>query len=325
MLTTILRRIAQLAVLSLLVTSATFLISAVIPGDFFSVQESDPGVRRETLERKRRDYGLDRPLAVQYVQWLRRCSQLDLGQSLFYGRPVREVVLDSLSKTLWLGIPALLLGMVGGVLIGAAHGASRHGAATLALDLLTTAALALPTVVLGLAALFLAVRTNWFPLGGMDSLRLEDHGPLAHLFDRLHHLVLPVACLAVPIFAYVERIQCAATRDVAGEPFLRAARARGLPPGRVFLRHLLLPALNPVISTSGPLLAGVLSGSLVLEVLFSWPGLGQVTYDALFHRDHLLVVGCVVGSTILLLAGNLAADLLLLALDPRTGRRREIP
>lgn len=316
--TAILKRVLQLAVLSLLVTSATFFLSSLIPGDFFSAQQLNTTVRRQTIEQLRHQYGLDQPHLVQYARWLSRCAHLDLGESLFYRRPVRAVVLDALTKTMWMGIPALLLGIFGGVFLGAIHAIYRDKSAGLTLELLSTVALALPTLVLGLAALLLAARTHWFPLGSMSSPTLQEPGFLAWLADRIRHLVLPVTCLTLPILAYVERIQCAATQDILKEPYVRAARARGLARHRIFLRYLLRPSLNPILSTSGPLLGSILSGSLVLEIIFAWPGLGQATYDALFNRDLPLVVGCVVGSTVLLVAGNLAADLLLLFLDPRT-------
>jgi peptide/nickel transport system permease protein len=312
----------QLAVLSLLVASATFLLASLSPGDFFSAQELDPSVRRQTIDQMRQHYGLDQPLAVQYFRWLSRCARLDLGDSLFYRRPVRGVVLDALANTLWIGIPALAIGLLGGIFLGALHASCRTSATGIGLDLLSTAALAVPTLVLGLVALLVAARTSWFPLGGMNSLDSQDARFFFWLADRIHHLVLPVACLSLPILAYVERIQCEATQDLLEEPYLRAARARGLARRRIFCRYLVRPALNPILSTSGPLLGAVLSGSLVLEVIFSWPGLGQVTYDALFSRDNLLVIGCVVGSTVLLVLGNLAADLLVLLLDPRTRVRR---
>lgn len=316
--TAILKRFLQLAVLSFLVTSATFFLSSLIPGDFFSAQQLDPTIRRQTIEQLRHLYGLDQPTIVQYAHWLSRCAHLDLGESLFYRRPVRSVVLDAVTKTMWMGIPALALAIVGGVFLGAIHAIFRDRSVGLTLDLLSTIALALPTLVLGLAALLLAAHTNWFPLGSMSSSSLQEPRFLAWLADRIHHLVLPVTCLTLPILAYVERIQCAATQDLLNEPYVRAARARGLARHRIFLRYLLRPSLNPILSTSGPLLGSVLSGSLVLEVIFAWPGLGQATYDALFSRDLPLVVGCVVGSTVLLVAGNLVADLLLLIFDPRT-------
>ena len=313
----ILKRVLQLAALSLLVTLATFFLSSMIPGDFFTAQELNPAVRRETIDQMRHRRGLDQPMPVQYLRWLGRCTRLDFGDSDFFGRPVRGVVLDALAQTLWMAIPALALGLAGGIIFGTIHAIHRNRVAGQVFDLVSAITLSLPTLVLGLGALLLAAQTHWFPLGGMSSAGMQSPSFPTWLLDRLRHLVLPVGCLTLPIFAYVEKIQCAATQDCLDQPFLRAAHARGLKPLRIFFQYLLRPSLNPVVSTSGPLLGSILSGSLVLEVIFGWPGLGQVTYNALFNRDTALLVGCVVGSTILLVAGNLAADLLLIALDPR--------
>jgi peptide/nickel transport system permease protein len=314
----IVKRFFQLAVLSLLVASATFALSSLLPGDFFSTQELDPTIRRQTIELMRHRDGLDQPILVQYGRWLTRCAHLDFGESHFYQQPVRSIVLDALTKTLWIGIPALMIGMLGGILLGTFHALNRDNSLGLGLDLLSTVALALPTLILGLGALLLAAFTNWFPLGSMSSSSLPDAGFLTWFTDRIHHLVLPVACLTVPILVFVERIQCAATQDVLHVHYVRAVRARGVARRRIFLHYLLRPALNPIMSIAGPLCASILSGSLVLEVIFAWPGLGQVTLNALLNQDTTLVVGCVVGSTILLVTGNLVADILLLLLDPRT-------
>jgi peptide/nickel transport system permease protein len=311
------KRILQLAVLSLLVTSATFLLSSIFPGDFFSSQELDPTVSRQTIELMRQRYGLDQPLPVQYGRWLSRCIYLDFGDSHFYQQPVRGIVLGALAKTLWMSIPALAFGVLGGALLGAAHALNRNNSFGLALDLMATVALALPTLLLGLGALLIAAATNWFPLGGMSSLNLPDARFLTWLADRIHHMALPVVCLTLPILVYVERIQCSATQALLTEPFVRAAHARGLGRRHIFFHYLLRPSLNPILSTAGPLFASILSGSLVLEVIFAWPGLGQVTLNALLNWDTALVVGCVVGSTVLLVTGNMAADVLLLLLDPR--------
>jgi peptide/nickel transport system permease protein len=313
----ILKRVLQLAALSLLVTLATFLLSSMIPGDFFSAQELNPASRQETIDQMRHRRGLDQPILVQYLRWLSRCTRFDFGSSDFFGRPVRGVVLDSLAKTLWMAIPAFGFGLAGGIILGTIHAVFRNKLTGQVIDLLSAIMLSLPTLVLGLGALLLAAHTHWFPLGSMSSASMQSPPFLTWLCDRIRHLVLPVSCLTLPILAYIEKIQCAATQDCLDEPYLRAARARGLRRHRIFFQYLLRPSLNPVVSTSGPLLGSILSGSLVLEVIFDWPGLGQVTYNALFNRDTALVVGCVVGSTILLVAGNLAADLLLLILDPR--------
>lgn len=312
------KRTLQLALLSLLVASATFALASLIPGDFFSAQELDPNARRQTIDLERQRHGLDQPLLVQYGRWLTRCARLDFGESLFYASPVRDVVLDAGTRTLWIGVPALVLGILGGILIGVAHAMHREHTIGLAVDLISTIALALPSLVLGLAALLFAAATRWFPLGSVGSFDLQSVSFLPWILDRVHHLILPTACLTVPILVYVERIQCAATQDILGEPYVRAARARGLSRHRVFSHYLLRPALTPILSTLGPLLGSILSGSLVLEVIFGWPGLGQVTLNGLLRMDLPLVLGCVVGSTVLLVCGNLLADILLLAVDPRT-------
>jgi peptide/nickel transport system permease protein len=312
------KRGGQLVLLAMLVTSATFALSSWIPGDFFSKNLLDRTADQETVDQLRHKYGLDQPVQVQYLRWLGNSLKLDLGYSLLYRQPVLGVVADALRKTLWLGLPALMLGLGGGVLLGTLHGIYRNRLLGHLLDFASGIMLSLPSLVLGIAALLLAAQTGWFPLGSMSSVDLREAACWNWLLDRIHHLALPVLCLTVPILATVERIQYAATRDCSESLFLRAAQARGLGRHALFFYHLLLPSLNPVLSTSGPILGGVLSGSLVLEIIFAWPGLGRVTYDALFNNDLFLLLGCVVASSVLLVAGNLAADALLLILDPRT-------
>ena len=314
----ILRRALQLLIVIFLVTAATFLLSSLIPGDFFTGYQLDPTIRAETIRQMRHSYGFDLPVHQQYIHWLKNLAQFDLGYSLFFRASVRSIVLQALSRTLWLGIPALILGMCGGILLGTLHALKRDRPAGHVLDFAFTVALSLPSIVLGLAALLFAAQTHWFPLGSMSSSNLQEPGLWRWFADRLHHLALPVLCLTVPIMASVERIQFAATRTSLSGLFVRSAKARGLGSARIFFQYVLRPALNPILSTSGPMIGGVLSGSLVLEIIFSWPGLGQITYDALFNRDLFLLVGCVVGSGLLLIVGNLAADLLLFVLDPRT-------
>ena len=314
----ILKRFAQLMLLLLLVTAATSLLSSLIPGDFFAAQELDPTISRETIQQLRQQHGLDQPALIQYAGWLKNLLRLDLGYSLFYRAPVGEVLLSALGKTLWLAIPALLMGTIGGVLLGTLHATWRGRPAGFTLDVLSTIVLSLPSLLLGLGAMLLASRTGWFPLGSMSAPTLDGTNTFTWFLDRLHHLILPVACLSIPILATVERIQHTAARQTLDEAYVRSARARGLSPWRIFARHLLRPSLNTVISTSGPLFGAVLSGSLVLEVIFSWPGLGRITYDALFSRDVFLLLGSVIASSVLLVIANLTADVMLLRLDPRT-------
>ncbi len=314
----LLKRAAQLILLSLVVAFITFWISSVIPGDFFSTQLLDPSIQKQTVEQLRHQYGLDEPFYTQYLRWLKRLGRLDLGHSMFYQRPVSSVVTNALANTLWLGIPALFLGFGLGIIAGAVHAISGRRLPGRFLDVFSTIALSLPSILLGLIALIFAARSHWFPLGSMNSLANQDAGILRWTADRLHHLCLPVLCLTVPVLAYVERIQRASCQESANELYTRCARSRGLGNLRLFLHYVVRPGLNPVFSIAGPMLGGVLSGSLVLEVIFAWPGLGQITYDALFNRDLFLLAGCVMGSSILLVLGNLLADVGLMLVDPRT-------
>ncbi len=271
-----------------------------------------------TVEQLRHKYGLDRPFYIQYLRWLGNVVRLDLGYSLFYQRPVSSIVADALANTLWMGIPALVLGFGAGILLGAAHALFERRLLGRLLDLISTIALSLPSLLLGLAALLFAAYTHWFPLGSMNSLGAHGAGIWRWMCDRLYHLLLPVACLTIPVMAYAERIQRAAAQGAGQELYVRGARARGLSTRRIFFHYVVRPGLNPVLSVAGPMLGGILSGSLVLEVIFAWPGLGQITYDALFNSDLFLLAGCVMGSSLLLVVGNLLADFALIALDPRT-------
>ncbi len=314
----LLKRAAQLILLALIVSFITFWLSSVIPGDFFSTHLLDPSIQKETVEQLRHRYGLDEPFYVQYMRWLERLGRLDLGHSMFYQRPVSAIVAKALANTLWIGIPALVLGFGLGIILGAVHAILGKRLPGRLLDVFSTIFLSLPSLVLGLAALIFAAQTHWFPLGSMNSLANQDAGIWRWAADRLHHLCLPVLCLTIPVLAYVERIQRAACQGSANELFTRSARSRGLGNFRLFFHYTVRPGLNPVLSIAGPMLGGVLSGSLVLEVIFTWPGLGQITYDSLFNRDLFLLAGCVMGSSVLLVIGNLLADVGLMLLDPRT-------
>jgi peptide/nickel transport system permease protein len=316
--TFLLKRLLQLVALVLVVTSVTFALASLIPGDFFTILEANPNVRPELVAELRRQYGLNDPLPLQYLHWIVRSLRLDLGFSLHYMRPVSAVVAEAVATTAWLGAPALLAGVVGGVLLGSLHALRPGGRAAAVLDVLSTVLLSLPALLLGIAAMLLAAATGWFPVGGIASARLEEPGASIWLLDRLWHLVLPASCLALPILAIVERIQHSAARSTANELYFRSARARGLSRRRVFLHYVVRPSLNPVLSVLGPVSAAALSGSLVLEQMFAWPGLGLATYNALFSRDVFLLLGCVSTASLILVVMNLVADALLFLLDPRT-------
>jgi peptide/nickel transport system permease protein len=212
---------------------------------------------------------------------------------------------------------ALFIGLFAGSILGSLHALYHGRFLGYVLSVWSIIFLSLPSLFLGLAGLLLAAGTHWFPVGGITSSDLSTAGLFTLLVDRLHHLALPVLCLSLPLTATVQRIQYTAARETVASLQYRAARARGLSRANLFFKHLILPSLNPVISTAGPMLGALLSGSLVLEMIFSWPGLGKVTYDALFNLDIFLLLGCVSCGSLFLVIGNLSADLLLQVIDPR--------
>ena len=161
------------------------------------------------------------------------------------------------------------------------------------------------------------MRTGWFPAGGMTSMAHEEMSLGARAWDVASHLVLPATALVLGILPVLLRHVRASVADVLASPFVRAARAHGIPEGRVLFRHVLPAAANPLVSLFGLSLAGLLSMSLVVEVVMSWPGLGPLLLDAILARDFFLSLGLVLVSTVLLVGGNMIADALLLATDPR--------
>ena len=312
------RRTLQLVAVAFLAVWVTFLLTYRIPGDIYTPLETDPTVNPETIRKLREQDRLGEPVYLQYFHWFQRSLRLDLGYSRLYGRPVAEVIGASLVRTLWLGTPALFFGLLAGIFFGTLHALHHDRLLGYSLDVLSTILLSLPSLVLGMLAILLAAHTRWFPVGGVGSADLPHAYMMGQFLDRLHHLVLPVTCLALPIFAWVERIQYASARTFSDELYLRSAHSRGLSRSRIFFQYVVRPSLNPILSTLGPLFAGMLSILLVLENIFLWPGLGRVTYEALVNQDTFLLPGSVLCSTFLLVAGNLAADLLLYTLDPRT-------
>jgi peptide/nickel transport system permease protein len=196
--------------------------------------------------------------------------------------------------------------------------ASRRGRpAAQALGGVTALMLAVPDLVVAFGLLLLAVRTGWFPAGGMTSTGGETAGAAARVKDVAFHLALPAAALVIGMLPVLLRHVRAAVAEALDAPFARAARAHGIPEGRVLFRHVLPAAANPLISLFGLSLAGLLSLSLLVEVVMSWPGLGPLLLEAILARDFDLVLGPVLVSTLFLVGGNLLADVLLLAADPR--------
>jgi peptide/nickel transport system permease protein len=319
--TYVLRRLLQLIPLLLAVVVLTFVLLQAAPGDYVTTIAADPQVPPATLEAMRHRFGLDRPWPVQLALYLRNLVlHLDLGESFSHHRAVVEVLRGGVLNTLLLALAAALVAWGLAVPLGAWAAARRGRFADRALSTLAFSGLAVPEVVSGLLLLMLAARTGWFPVGGMHSLDWESLGPLARVRDVAWHLVLPSLVVALVPLAGRMRQMRASLLDVLGLDYVTTARAKGLDERTVVMKHALRNALNPMITLFGYTLGSLLSGSLVAEIVFAWPGLGRITYEAILARDQYLVAGSVLMATVVLVLGNLVGDLLLAAADPRLRR-----
>jgi peptide/nickel transport system permease protein len=315
------RRLARRALHGVLVllgvSVLSFALAELAPGDFFAGMRLDPRVSEATLRALRARHGLDRPLAERYLSWLGSLARGEVGYSFAYGSPVGPLLWPRVRNTLVLTVTAVGAAWALALPLGVWWATRRRALERRALAGTTAFLLAVPDVVIALALLLLAVRTGWFPAGGMTSIAHEQMTRTARLWDVASHLVLPAAALVLGILPVLLRHVRASVGEVLEAPFVRAARGHGIPEGRVLLRHVLPAAANPLVSLFGLSLAGLLSMSLVVEVVMSWPGLGPLLLEAILARDFFLVLGPVLASTVLLVGGNVLADALLLATDPR--------
>ena len=314
------RRLGFALLLVFVVSSSALLLTRLAPGDFVAGQGLD--LDAASREHMRVDLGLDLPLGQQYVRWLGGVLRFDFGTSLLYSRPVSAIVAERAVNTAVLAAIALLLATLIGVPLGIYSG-TRSGLGRSIVRTLSIVGLSVPPLVGSLALVFLAARTGWFPVGGMTSSTGIDLSLTAWMADLARHLPLPALALAIPLAASLERLQSEAISTMAREPFVAASRARGADRARSILHHAWPASLRPVLGFYGVMIGSLFSGSFIVEVVTSWPGLGRLMFDALKARDLFLVAGCAATGALFLAAGTLLADVILAWTDPRvrTGER----
>ena len=310
-------RILHAVLLLFAVSLLTFLFSSLTPGNYFDEMRLNPQISAETLAALRSQYQLDRPLPVRYVHWLGGVVRGKLGFSFAFNTPVGPLLWTRAKNTLLLTLTATLLAWLIGLPLGVWSAAKRGRAPDRALSWATATLLAVPDLVLALALLIFAVRTGWFPTGGLVSIGFDDFSVLQKLRDLALHLTLPVIAHVLSALPTIIRHVRASVVEALEAPFLRAARAHGLPQRTLLFRYALRAASNPLISLFGFSLGTLLSGSLLVEVVMSWPGLGPLLLESILARDLYVVIGSVLLSTVFLVLGNLLADLLLYVTDPR--------
>ena len=310
------RRLLFALLLVFVVSSGSMLLAHLAPGDYTSALNR-PGVSAATVARERERLGLDRPLGEQYLAWLGRFVRFDLGTSFRYARPVTELVGEFAANTALLAVAALLLATGIGLPLGVVSGSRRAGLLASTIRGVSVVGLSLPPLLTSILLALFAARTGWFPIGGMTSLGAADLGGVGRLADLGWHLVLPAVALALPVAATLERLLARSMAETPDEPFILAALARGISRRRVVWRHALRVAIRPVAGVSGIIVGSLLSGSFAVEIVKSWPGLGQLMFEALLSRDVHLVAGCAAIGSLFLACGNLLSDVGLAAADPR--------
>lgn len=299
------------------VVTLTFLLLHLAPGD--PVQRLlGPSATATQLEAARHALGLDRPVLVQYAGWLGRAFQGDFGISIAQGRPASLLLAEAWPATALLIGLSLLISWIVGILLGAAQANTRRGW----LDALGSAGAvafnALPSYWLGLALVMLfTYQLGWLPAFGARGVDADFLSASGRLADRLRHLALPLATLSLIGIGGAMRFARAAMGEVRDAPFLVAARARGLGSSRAVLRHQLRSALVPVVTLLGLSLPALFSGAVFVEAIFGWPGVGQVLVQAVQARDYPVVMAAATISAVLVVAGNLLAELLVSLVDPR--------
>jgi peptide/nickel transport system permease protein len=315
----LLRRLFALIPVLLWITLISFGIMHLAPGKpTDAATQFNPKVSLEARQRMEKLYGLDQPLHVQYVAWLGRLGRFDFGRSFLDDRPVTEKIIERLPVTVTINICSLLLIFGLAVPLGVLS-ALRPGGW---FDRLTTVFVfigySMPSFWLALLGMaFFGVTLRWLPISGIHSLEYESFGPIEQWLDVAWHLLLPVGIAAFVSLAGMSRYMRSSMVEALQQDYIRTARAKGLPEGRVLFHHGLRNGLLPLITILGLSLPDLIGGSVIAETIFSIPGMGRLFYEAVMARDYPVVMALVAVGAVLTLLGNLLADLAYAYADPR--------
>ncbi|MBN1165365.1 MAG: ABC transporter permease [Candidatus Krumholzibacteriota bacterium] len=303
----VLRRIILLVPILLGVVTVTFILMYVIPGDPVLALVGER-YDEETLEAKRRELGLDQPLFKQYLGYLGRVSRMDLGRSFITGRPVTESIAERFPRTLTLALSAMLLAVSGGILAGALAAWGRFPWLGRSMMTLSLVGVSIPVFWLGLLLIFLF------------SIKLSLLPPSGYGGGSWRYLILPAITLSFASLATIARVTRSGFLDTGGEDFVRTARAKGLGESKVLGKHILRNALIPVVTIVGTDFGSYLSGSVLTESIFGWPGLGRFIVQAILKRDFPVIQGSILFMAVLFVIVNLLVDLSYGIIDPRVRR-----
>ncbi|MFC3570170.1 ABC transporter permease [Paracoccus simplex] len=314
----ILRQLLYAAALILAVLVLNFLLIQLAPGDPAEVIAGEMGgASAEVMAAIRQQYGLDKPLLTQLGLYLGRALQGDLGMSYFYNRPVVDLILSRLGPTMLLVATALGFALVVGTRLGMLASRNPRGIASAVVTVLSLVGYSAPVFWTGLMLVILFGATiPLFPIAGMIDV-VKQGGFLSRVLDIAHHLVLPALTLGLVYLAQYSRLTRASMLEVLGADYIRTARAKGVSERQVFGRHAFRNALLPVVTVAGMQFGAIISGAVLVETVFSWPGLGTLAFQSILARDYPTVLGILFFSTLIVIIANLLTDFVSRLLDPR--------
>ncbi|MDD7973010.1 ABC transporter permease [Roseinatronobacter alkalisoli] len=308
----LLRRFSQSIILLVIVSILGFVVLNLIPGGPLAQYALDPGMNQDDRTRIAAQMGLDRPHWVQYFDWAWRLLQGDWGTSFRDGNPVLTVISRHVPATLLLMGSATVIAVSIGTWIGIRGATHRYSVFDYVATVAAMIALSIPTFWFGLIGIyFFSLRLGWLPAGNMYTIGDGS------LLNYLHHLIMPSVVLALVHIAIWSRFMRTATLDAISQEFVKTARAKGVRERRVIMKHVVGNALLPMITLAGVQLPSLLTGALVTETVFTWPGMGRLFLDSLGYSDYPVVMGLLMFSAILTISANFIADVVVALVDPR--------
>lgn len=315
-------RVVYAVILLTAVLVLNFSMMYLAPGDVAdAISQSMGGADKEILDQIRADYGLDRPFLVQLGSYIGNVLTFDLGYSFFYNTPVTDLILQRLPATLLLVFTAQVLALFIGVLLGVISARRPNGITSHFVTILALFGYSAPVFWTGILLLIgFSLNVHWFPVAGMRDVTISG-GFWVHFLDIVRHLVLPVITLGSIFLALYSRLCRATMLEVLGSDYIRTAKAKGLSDHEVVYKHALKNSLSPVITLAGLQFSAVISGAVLVETVFSWPGLGTLAFQSIIARDTPTILGILFFSALVVIVGNLLTDLVLRLIDPRIGAK----
>lgn len=316
------KRILQVIPLLIIVSIISFFIIRLSPVDPLAELRLNPSISQETLDKEVKRLNLDKPIYVQYISWAKSFIKWDLGYTST-GEKVSVKLKERIPNTLLLTVVVIFMTWAAGIPLGILAAVKKETAFDRFLTVISSIGMAIPSFFLAILMLIFAVKTGWFPVGGLTSYNFNELGFWGKFTDIARHLILPSIVLFTISLSGLQRQMRANMLEVLDSDYVKFARAKGLSEWRVLFKHALRNAINPMITLLGFEFAGLLSGAALTEYVFQYPGLGRLILEAVMKSDINLVMASLMMGTIMLILGNLIADILLMITDPRLRKGEE--